>query len=669
MPKKKRHKARAMEVKSLFTMQDLECLTELERNVVALREGLIDGRKHTFIEIAKKLGKKTKQDAQQAYKLAIRRLEAEGASRQLEVGSNEFKQAIEEIMRLYPTLGWIPNLAQRRIIEPWSKPPYPKMVVASCGNGVGKTNVIPQDIAGCLLGPEYLNDCWNRDPITGEPVGMINFQYYHDVKHLRDSGKFQYRILCGPEDMKEGGSLYVEIKNYIPTAKFEGKTSTGSFKSIVIPHPSIPGIKNTIDIKTFDQDTTTHAGANLHRIAINEPPPFPVFSETFARTRSKKSTGVEATVLLNATILDKATYIFDLENDDRFKGRIIFVQGAMWENCDGEEITDEIAENLFEKIGVKLQKNPNGKGYITYGQLTRSSIEDQIAIYDRTDPQQVDARVWGANVQLFGSEFKEFSTVHIIESKAEKIPKNVPVVQVVDPHPVKPDLCGYFYLDYMNKMRWFHDWPKTPWEKLKGRDKSIEQTCAEWSELEERLGISDQIVVRVGDPNRFKTSDSRDLMQLWCLYVPYGFSFNLFVSDNLEVGHQEIHSRLSYNKKLYLADPLDPRSWPDMTFTDNCQNLINSMKFYGRKAQKDPMAALTEQLDKKWKDGMDIIRYGCVFAKKKTIYELLEMKSDNGSDWEKIQQSRTISSSSSISKETIPAHKLKGSELISVGRY
>lgn len=656
------------EKKPTYTMKDLECLNEAQAQVISLREGLYDGKKYSFIEIAEKLGKKTKQDAQQCYVGAIKRLEAsKSTSKSEEDSGNTLKAAVEEILKMYPTLAWVPNLAQRRIIAPWSKPPYPKMVVASCGNGVGKTNVLPQDLAGCLLGPEFLNDCWNKDQTTGAAVGMTMFQYYHDCKHLRDAGKFQYRLLCGPEDMKEGGSLLTEIKAYIPTARFSGKTSTGSYKQIDIPHPTIAGIKNIVDIKTFEQDTTTHAGPTLHRIGINEPPPFDVFAETFARTREKKSSNIEATVLLNATILDKATWVFDLENDERFAGRVLFIQGSMWENCCGEEITEDIAATLFEKIGVRLEKNKNGKGYITYGQLTRRSIDDQIAMYDRTDPQQIDARIWGANVQLFGSEFKEYnSNVHVIPSA--KIPKNVPIVQVVDPHPVKPDLCGYFYLDYMNKVRWFQDWPTIPWEKLKGRDKSIEQTCAEWKELEDRLGISDQIVVRVGDPNRFKTPDSRDLMQLWCLYAPFGFTFNLFVSDNLEVGHQEIHSRLSYNKKLYQQDPLDPRSWPEMTFADTgCDNLKTAMKFYGRKANKDPMAALTEQLDKKYKDAMDIIRYGSVFVKNKSIHELIGLTAPNGSDYQKVLQSRSVDNFDD-NDSGIPSWKLKGSELVSVGR-
>lgn len=565
--------------------------------------------------------------------------------------------AVREAVRLYPTLGHIPNTAQRRIVAPWEKAPYPFMVVSSCGNGTGKTNMVPVDLVGCLCGPEFLNDCWNFGPDM-LPVGMTHYRYYHDCKALREKGDFQYRLLCGPEDMKEGGSLYVEVKKYIPTASFKGKTSTGSYKQIEIPLPSNPTVKNYVDIKTFDQEVTTHAGANLHRIGINEPPPYPVFAETISRIRSQKGQ-VQCSILMNATILDEATWIFDLQDDEFFKGKIVFVQGSIWENCVGEEITEEIAEELFEKLNVQLEKDESGH-YITYGHLTRSSIENQIHFFEKTDPNQIEARIWGANTQTFGAEFKTFN-VNVHKVPARVIPRNVPIFQVVDPHPVKPDLAGYFYVDHLLRQHWFEEWPHLPWEKLSSRNKTIAQTCAEWEALEARLGISDQIVTRIGDPNRFMTADSRDNLALWALYLPYGFSFNCFVNDNIEVGHQAIHSALYYDKKVFKTDPSDILAQPGMDFTENCENLINSCKFYGRKARKDAQSAVNETIEKKWKDGMDIIRYGRVFVSGKTFEELYSLGNNRADDYTRVRKSR----GEDADFEEIPKERLKGRRFVS----
>jgi hypothetical protein len=566
-------------------------------------------------------------------------------------------EAVREMVRLYPTLGHVPNTAQRRIMAPWEKGPYPFMVVSSCGNGTGKTNVVPVDLVGCLCGPEFLNDCWNAGP-DGKSIGMTHYRYYHDCRELREKGEFQYRLLCGPEDMKEGGSLYVEIKKYIPTANFKGKTSTGSYKQIEIPLPSNPSVKNYVDIKTFDQEVTTHAGANLHRIGINEPPPYPVFAETISRIRSQKGQ-VQCTILMNATILDVATWIFDLQDDEFFKGKIVFVQGSIWENCVGEEITQDIADQLEEKLNVVLEKDTAGH-YLTYGHLTRSSIENQIHFFERTDPNQIEARIWGANTQTFGAEFKTFNiNIHVCPSRV--IPRNVPVFQVVDPHPVKPDLAGYFFVDHLGRKHWFEEWPHLPWEKLSSRNKTIAEICAEWTALESRLGISDQVVTRIGDPNRFMTADSRDNLALWALYVPHGFSFNCFVRDNLEFGHQQIHSALYFDKRVAKTDPSDILAQPGMDFTSNCENLINSCKFYGRKARKDVTTAVNESIDKKYKDGMDIIRYGTVFTSGKTFDELCGLKSIEGDDYSRIRKSREDYDG----PYEIPKERLKGRRFVS----
>jgi hypothetical protein len=577
-------------------------------------------------------------------------------------GTDSFDKALLEIAAMFPTLTWVPNMAQRRIIAPWEKPPYPFMVISSCGNGVGKTDSLPQDIVGCLCGPEYLNDCWNYDD-NGKAVGMIHYQYYHDVKKLRESGTFCYRLLCGPDDMKENGSLYTAIKHYIPTAKFKGKMSTGCYKQIEIPLPHNPQVKNYIDIKTFDQEVVAQAGANLHRIGINEPPPFPVWNETVARIRSKKGS-VQCTILMNATILDQATWVFSLEEDPFFRGKILYVQGAIWENVVGEEITDDIANECERRLGYRFNKDKFGK-YITHGHLTRESVEIQIHTFEKTDPNQVESRIWGANTALVGSEFKEFcKTVHIRPPRI--IPRNVPVIQVVDPHPVKPDLCAYCAINSMNNRYWFSEWPNKPWEKLRSRDVDIAQICQQWTDLEERLGIRDQIVCRIGDPNRFKTSDSRDLSELWMLYTPHGFRFNLFINDSLEYGHQLIHTALHYNKAIWdKTNGEDPAGWPQMTFSESCVNLTKSLMYYGRKPNKDPLTAPSEQIDKTWKDAIDLIRYGSVWLHGKTYYELMEMlhsqqnEGGMGGDYAKLRASR----GEEDENQYMPLHKLKGRKL------
>ncbi len=641
-------------------MEQLDFLSEDERTVVAMREGLLDGHKYSYRIIAEKVGFSDYHNAFRVYRRAQKMIRERAQSLQYDAGNDVSMAAVKEAVALFPTLTWVPNMAQRRILAPWEKPPYPFMVVASCGNGAGKTDTLPQDIVGCLCGPEYLNDCWNVGP-DGNPVGALHYQYYHDCKALREKGEFCYRILCGPDDMKENGSLYTAIKKYIPTAQFKGKMSTGAYKQVEIPLPHNPKVKNYIDVKTFDQEVVAQAGANLHRIAINEPPPFSVWTETIARVRSKKNE-VQCTILLNATILDQATWIFTLEEDPFFDGKIVYVQGSIYENVVGEDITDDIADECEKRLGYRFPVDPVTGHYVTYGHLSLDSVNIQIHTYEKTDPNQVESRIWGANVRLVGSEFKQFcKAIHVTAPRV--IPKNVMVVQVVDPHPVKPDLCAWFWVDPMNYVRCFQEWPEKSWEKLHSRDVTISQTCEQWRKLEDQLGITDQVVARVGDPNRFKTSDSRDLSELWQLYVPHGFVFDLFVSDNIDYGHQLIHSALYNNKEIYAQNPNDPAGWPRLTMGSNCLNMATALMYYGRKANKDPMAAVNEQLDKTYKDAIDLLRYFCVWIEHRSYFSLQELlNSDTGGDYAKIQQGRSMDGYES----PIPVRKLKGRRLDSV---
>jgi hypothetical protein len=89
------------------------------------------------------------------------------------------------------------------------------------------------------------------------------------------------------------------------------------------------------------------------------------------------------------------------------------------------------------------------------------------------------------------------------------------------------------------------------------------------------------------------------------------------------------------------------------------------MQAYGRKALKDPMAAATEQIDKTYKDAIDIIRYGSVFISGRRYSELMDMGDGGGGDYERIMQSRELDGYSG-SGVRIRTEKLKGRSLEAV---
>lgn len=528
------------------------------------------------------------------------------------------RRNLEVLEKEFPTLFWIPNVAQARGLSPWKGPPYPFLQLCTYANGTGKTNLcVAGDMAATLLGPKYCNTDW------------VNLRYFHSLEPLREGGKLRTRITCDAEDIRENGSMWSEIRDWIPGAKFAGKTSSGTFKQLQVPLPHNPEVVNYVDIKTFDQNPRAHAGSNLHRIWMNEPPPEQVFSETVGRTRSKKG-DITTHILIFATVLDEAGYLFDYLEDPDFAERVVHLEGSTWENCCGEEVPESVAKRL------KLQSDGSG-GFVTRGVLTRESIENMISAW-RKKPGEIEARLWGKPMHLGGAVWKSY-TPDIHEVPDYPIPGRYPVIQVVDPHDAHADLSGWYYATPNGRMVWFLEWPPEPWELLHGRKYSISETCRIWRELEARAGIAGRIVARVGDPNKFLDPDPNTMLTAQQLWAQPGndFRFMVNVDDSLENGHRIVEDMLYFDPLVAEQDRDDPRGKPRMSFFESLRNLTTAAKRYGFKTLND--GSLTNRISKKYKGGADIIRYGAQYCRMMGLSGY-QGSNEQISDYERVLKSR-----------------------------
>lgn len=540
----------------------------------------------------------------------------------LEIQRDAWAKQLAVLEEMYPTMFWVPNIAQARVVDCWNgdEGSWPFITLMTPGNGTGKTNTMIQDIAGVYLGPDYVNKDW------------VKSKYYQDVEHLRDAGKFRGRIVCKAEDVKEGGSVYEEVMQWIPSAKFVNKTSSGYYQKLHIPHPVNPNIVGICDIKTFDQEKTAHSGSNLHRIWMNEPPPPEIFGEEIGRTRSK-SGQVQCHVLIYATVLDQSGYLWDMLDDPDMKDRMVNFQGCIWENCVGSEVPNHIAR----KLGLKRDKDDIG--WITRGVLSRASIENQIATWRRTCPAEAEAREWGKPMFLSGVIHQSFDTaVHIV--KPFPIPKRWPIIQVVDPHPSKEDFSGWFAISPLHELVGVAEWPAKPFELIKNRTLTIEEMCSEWRRMEAEMGIAEQIVARFGDPNMFESPDSNTLKTIKQLYAVHGYSFNTNVNDNLEYGHRSVDTLLYFDREQWNINPSEPKNRPKLTFFETCSNLCVAMQRYGRKANRDPSAPPSEQIDKKYACVAGVIRYAAVSFNYYTSGATGRKGEEKMSDYERMKRGR-----------------------------
>jgi phage terminase large subunit-like protein len=528
---------------------------------------------------------------------------------------NELLGSLRELRKAAPTVFCGLNVCQRRGFEAMYTlqdcGQIPHVALVTPANGVGKTQMLVQDLVGWTKGSDFLNKA---------VFPVVALEFYDSLAKLRDAGLLSLRLCCDAEDVKEGGSVYLTVKEWIPDARFSAMDTNKCYRQIDIPHPTIRGRSSSISVKTYNQEVRKLSGSNCHRIWLNEPMPQEQWGETVSRTRSRKG-HIPGTIAMFATVLNQAPYVSELIDNPRN----VHITGHCWENCVGEDVTAEMAAEVRRDTGIVLQRNPEGRGYITGGVLTKQSIED---IYNNMEcsPEEMQARRSGKFMHLEGRIFKELrEDVHRVADEVyEKVPKGWPVIQVVDPHDRHPDFSAWFLVTPSNKLVAIAESPAYEghqyFESMRNRTMDIHDTCMQWRRIEADLGVS--VVARIGDPNKFRNPNPRNNQLLLWDYAEEGFNFDTSVSDDITIGHNKLHAFFKYNHTTWETDKNNPANLPRMMFTQSCRNIWRSLTHYSWLENKDPNVAPSERLNQKFKGPVDVCRYAAVWVDKKDFQQL-----------------------------------------------
>ena len=199
-------------------------------------------------------------------------------------------------------------------------------------------------------------------------------------------------------------------------------------------------------------------------------------------------------------------------------------------------------------------------------------------------------RIWPANracATCLGTDIDPFT--HVITPM--DVPKNWPIVFVLDPHPRKKDAMGWFAV--------------TPQDDLimiaeAEQDGTAEEIKRAVDQVEERLGI--RPAMRLMDPN-IATESNDKLRRGWTLQRAYdevGLRCDLAI-DELGPGIQRV-------QHLLIPDPVTRR--PRLQIFSTCQKFIYGMTHWSwdewtRQRDRDPK----EQPRDRYKDFPDLIRY------------------------------------------------------------
>ena len=477
-----------------------------------------------------------------------------------------------ELRLQYPSMFFVPNIGQEKAFqfyENYEDSPY--VMMFGGGNGVGKSAAMAIMLVGLGFGSKYLNPFMDKYKV---------FDGYHAILKNR-TRQGHIRVICHSDSMKEGGPLYQVIREWFPIGPDPDKplyklSKAGKqyYSRIDIFLPGAP----IIEVKTHDQEMGAHAGSTIDWVLHDEPPPEDLWEETIGRTRDGGRIMFYLTPLkVSGWMMDK---ILDpAEDDDDYK----ITNASLWENC------------------VDIPG--------TRGHLKRENIDRQIRAWERSNPDEVEARVNGKFTHLEGSVFKIYTPeVHEIHKEDEiPIPPDWPIWCICDPHDAKVAFFTWILQGPNNQAYVIRESPIDDYVQMGTTSLTIEKQVDAAREVEKKF--EHQVVRRIMDPNRgaYKYANTNKTVQTE--FRDAGMRFDLCKNDDLDFGHKKLQKLLFYNKVKEIDELNVPwlRIW-----VDRCPNTAKSVRRYGFKPKYVEGASLTSIISPKYKDPVDCLRYYAV---------------------------------------------------------
>lgn len=462
---------------------------------------------------------------------------------------------LNKIRDKHKSMFFVPNIGQERFFNLYrDRRPY--IGVFGAGNGTGKTASLCAMLVGLNFGADELDDYFQNHYFI---------QWANDRRNdLRR--ELRGRIVCNADSMKEGGAMLEAIRDWLPKGRYTMDKGGKTYYSKIVCDNG-----DTVDVKTHDQRETAHAGSNLDYILFDEPCPQAVYSESVGRTRNGGFMAFFLTPLdLSAWMMEQI--IDDADGDDK-----CVVEASIWDNC----------------IDI-----PGTRGH-----LSRDNINKMIREWERMNPEELDARIYGKFTHLSGSIWKIFSkSVHLINPFP--IPRDWPITCIMDPHDVRPPAITWF-ADGPDMSVACAEWPTYEYHKVKTTETTTDGVAFEMRKTEAQW--PGQVVYRYMDPNKINYSHPHKTTRMTVKqeFANRGFAFAP-ADDNLQVGHSRVNELLHYDIKRELSDYNRP--W--LYVFNDMVNGPNALQKYGIRRKMNPHAtSLTAKLDQTYKDFADTYRY------------------------------------------------------------
>lgn len=476
-------------------------------------------------------------------------------------------------------LKWFcPNGAQERMINQaltGLRSARTPTLLLTCGNGVGKTTFSVHMMSNIIYGPQ--NAWFDYDEIS-------NWQ----------NPKLCWYISTADAIAETVNPMIEELwsNQFITDRKYETFKDGKKFISKIVTSTGW-----TVVFKTFDQDPQKFESAQVGLLILDEPAPEAIWKAVKSRRRRGCLTLLPMTPLYTPPyIVDEIKKGIDIQNREPKKEKKYFwVEASVY----------EVSKDTITHGGVR-------------GHLESRIIDEMVDSYD-TDER--DARIYGKLMYFSGMVYSQFSEdLHVIQ------PGDYPIgdcnfLQVTDPHDSRPFANLWMAVTPIDKYgkHKIIIVAETPNDK-RGRELNLDfwdykksiplpEEVASWEKVEKELRLTNVYRImdkRFGWQKRARRTFAQLLEDMGWYFSP---SYDAPTEEGeIMYGHRIVRQQLAVQE-----DGL-----PGLLIYSTCRHTIAGFKHYIRRRRigrtGEDKAEADGQLVEKYKDFMDLLRYGCVGA-------------------------------------------------------
>ncbi len=503
----------------------------------------------------------------------------------------------------FGSMGIAPNRPQFDMIKAVGTLPLKDKFIflVTSANGVGKTT----SVWNMLLQIFYQNNNLYRNIVdldTGEKIsGFFDFPIYNNFP--REWPKNVWYV----SNTDAINFIHEEMKLWAPKNEYQEYTEEKKGKQY-ISRVNFHRVGWNVWYKTVDQEAKVFETANISIVIFDEIPPEELYDAAIYRTRKG------GFVIIIATPLKGSAWFWDRIIDH------VEEDGDKWDQ------TVNIWQNCIERAGSwDLGKY----GIQKKGNITEKKIK---FIIKNTNPDHVEARIHGRASHLSGIVFKSYD--RDIHRKPVEIPEHAPIFMyrmVLDPHDRRPPAVAWFRMDAFGRIQMIREWPSVNDTEYHGQlfieikdsgKYTIKDFCRSFIEIEKELKIPANRIQRIIDPNFGKKKQANTGLLVWQDYTMESrklgrpFHFILNAHDDIASGHAAI-------KNLLKIDSVGECMF---SIGMDCLNTDLAFRRYAWKDWKGKdkdEKALSERIQEKYKDFMDLVRYSAVIPWKYVDLETL----------------------------------------------